>query len=286
MQFKPKNSSCSGFQPHGCRTTPMRERHTLWLWHARYRAIRKGVTFAVCLSGLLALPVFCSAQQEFLNPLYKQQDLTTDRLLPGTWEMKTEDSPFGNWTIVLKFQPGKTGCYDLNFKLEEPDIADRNLHKKTDAMAMKLYACLVKLGQMVFLDVQPKTFPVGATTETFHLAPSDGRNHKNPFSPSVFEIEGRGGDTGPVGLFVTLAPVPRQDSPGAQPEYELRITPAHWIPRIWISESTLRLSDFDPDGDVAMLSTRELQRLVLKDTEESEGFKEAGEFKRKNGGSR
>lgn len=264
----------------------MWKRHSLWLWHARNRAIRKAVTFAVCLSGLLALPAICNAQQEFLNPLYTQQDLTTDRLLDGVWE--DVDSLFGvrlSWRIIPKFQPGKTGCYDLSLIGVVPAPTDLDLQEAAVAVPMNFNACLVKLGQMVFLDLQPEAVPVPATTETFHLAQPTGPNHKNPFSPSVLQIEGRLGDQDLSGLFVTLAPVPGQDGPSAQPEYELRITPAHWISRIWISERTLKLSDFDPDGDVATLSTRELQKLVLKDAEEAEGFKNGEEFKRKDGGS-
>lgn len=258
----------------------MWKRNSLWLWHARNGVIRKAVTFAVYLSGLPALPGFHSTQKEILSPLDTHQDLRADRLLPG---VLVENS--GEARLLLKFQRGKTGCSDLDFKVEVPDTADRNLREKADALAMKLKASLVELGEIVFLDVQPKAVPVGATTENFDLDPPTGVHHKNPSASRLFHI-GSLLDDDESGLFLSLAPAPRQGGPGQQPEYKLRLTPAHWIGRAWIDEKELQMSIFDPDGDVATLPTRELQKVFLKYADDAEGFDSVDEFKRKDGGSR
>jgi hypothetical protein len=270
MQLKTENSLCSGLWAH-CRR----------LRASMIVAMRQAATFIVCLSGLLALPTVCLAQQEFLNPLYTQQNLTTHRLLRGIWEGGLVVPVLSRaWTIILEFQPAENGCYNLTFKALSQEADDADPDKDERTFPLNAEACLVKLGKMVFLDVQAKTATVPATAKTFRLARSTEPNRKNPFSPDLFHIEGS-----VLGLFVTITPAGGTHNPRTQSEYELRLTPAHWIFRIRISEKKLRLSEYDPDGDVATLSTRELQKLVLKDADEAEGFDKADEFKRKDGGS-
>ena len=270
MQLKTDNSPCSGLWAHCRRLRP-----------SMIVAMCQAATFIFCLSVLLALPAVCLAQQEFLNPLYTQQDLTTHRLLPGIWEAKVD-----GFRIIehLVFRTAEDGCYNLTLKVLSRDADDAETEKVGLPLSMKFKVCLVRLGQMVFLDVQAKTVPVAATAEVFHLASSPGSDHENPFSPGLFHLDGRFEDGGVLGLFVTLEPVRGQHSPGDQPEYELRLTPAHSISRVWISEDALRLSEFAPDGDVTTLSTLELQKLVLKYADDAAGFDKADEFKRKDGG--
>lgn len=282
MQSKTDNPFCSSFWSRGGLASSPQETLCRQLQPSSIRTMRIAITFAVCLSGLLALPAVCVAQQEFLNPLYTQNELTTDRLLPGIWVKKLDDV-----AIVLEFKLGKTNCYDLNVKVVLKDSSDHGPYEDTQAVLMNANACLVKLGQMVFLDVQSKRVPVGATTETFHLDQSSGFVHKSSFLPALFHLEsGADGDFDGPGLFLTLAPVRQKDAGGRQPKFELRLIPAHWIFRIWIDDKKLQLRDFDPKGEVATLSTRDLQRVVLKHADDSDVFKDGDDLQFQNGGSR
>ncbi len=220
--------------------------------------------------GLVLLLAGCGPE-DFLNPLFTKQDLVSDPLLPGTWEQKGDDR-----VLVLEFQPAPGGCYTLNAvslprDTGKPDEEGKPFH-------MKANACLVQLGQTRFLDIQPTKVPVEATSETFHLNLSAASGNESPFSPAVLYLEG--------GLFATLVPAGKSNRSSSSPEYELRLTLAHWIFKIYVDQATLRLSYFEPPGEVRTLRTGDLQKLALQYTDDSEVFSTLDDWQRRTGGSR
>jgi hypothetical protein len=221
--------------------------------------------------GLVLLLAGCGPE-DFLNPLYTENDLlVSDPLLPGTWERKDDDG-----TMVLEFQSNRGGCYTLNYSLLPQDAGNSKEQKKPFYATFD--ACLVELGQTLFLDLQPDEILVQETTETFQLTFPPHPGDESPYSPVVLHID--------YGFFVTLAPARGSGSSDTQSEYELRLTLPHWIFRIWIDATTLRLRYFQPQGDVENLSTENLQKLVLQYADDSEVFSSLGEWQRKDGGSR
>jgi hypothetical protein len=220
--------------------------------------------------GLVLLTAGCGPE-DFLNPLYTTKDLVSDSLLAGTWEQKDDDG-----TLILEFQPVQGDCYTLNVASLPRDTGKRDEQGKP--FYMEANACLVQLGQTRFLDFQPTEVPVEATTETFHLSLTPGSGNESSFSPVVLHTN--------ESLFVTLALAQGGDKKDTQPEYELRITPAHWIFRIYVDQATLRLSYFEPPGDVRTLSTADLQKLVLQHADDTDFFSSGDEWQRKTGGSR
>lgn len=228
-------------------------------------------TRILLLLGLVVLLAGCGPE-DFLNPLYTRKDLVSDPLLVGSWEFKDEEG-----TMILHFQPAGDGCYMLTITGLLADNRDGNAGGQPDSQRREFTACLTQLGQTVFLDLQPREMPLRPTTETFHLTDPRQFAGENPFSPAVFHADD--------GFFITLAPKPDDGAVVSSREYELRLTPAHWIFRIWIEQTTLRLSDFEPHGDVATLSTEELQKLALKYADDSSVFSSAGEWQRRTGDS-
>lgn len=225
--------------------------------------------------ALVFLPPSCGPT-DFLNPLYTKKDLVSDPLLPGTWEGKGNDE-----TELLELSPAEGGCYALTLRAVREDTGDSRPGEDAELDHMDFDACLVQLGQTRFLDTEPNEIAVQAVTETFKLSASPRSSGGSPFRPNIFHISD--------GLFVTLAPARAQDGEDARSEYELRLTPAHWIFRIWINHETLRLSDFAPArDDLATRSTRELQRLVIQHADDPDFFSsdDSLEFQRQNGGSR
>lgn len=226
------------------------------------------ITKMVLILVLALLPPSCGPT-DFLNPLYTKKDLVFDPLLPGIWEAKGDGE-----TDFLNIQRSANGCYALKFTVLRNDSEDSEGPKHID-----FDACLVQLGQTRFLDTEPNEIPVRPTVEKFHLRPPPDSRSESPFRPNVFHHAGDG-------LFISLAPARGQDGEVSQSEYELRLTPAHWIFRIWFNQSTLRLSDFEADDDLATLSTKELQRLVIKHADDPAFFSsdDSLEFHRQNGG--
>lgn len=218
--------------------------------------------------GLVLLLAGCGPE-DFLNPLYTRNDLVTDPLLTGAWEKKGDGG-----TSVLEFEPGQSGCYTLNTAWFTKDTGKPDQQEKP--VYGELNACLVQLGQTRFLDVQSVKVELRSTTKEFQLALSSHPGNGRSFEPAVLHMD--------EGFFATLAPVGGSDRSGeTQPKYELRLTPAHWILRIWVDQTTLRLSDFEPPDDVGTLSTDELQKLVLRYADDAEVFSSDGEWHRKAG---
>jgi hypothetical protein len=220
--------------------------------------------------GMVLLLAGCGPE-DFLNPLYTKNDLVSDPLLLGTWEQKDEDR-----TTVLEFQTTQDGCYTLKYSALPKDTDKPGEQEQFNYM--KFDACLVQLGQTLFLDLQPTEIPVRATTETFQLSPSPHSGSDSPFTPAVFHTDD--------GLFVYLVPTQGDGTSETQPEFELRLSPPHWIFRIWIGQTALRLSYLEPEGDVRMLSTESLQKLVLQHADDTDFFSSGDEWQRKIGGPR
>jgi hypothetical protein len=270
--MKPQKESLlrDGFRSSACQGACTRER-----LHRRRRpagpwAVRG--SSIVLLLGLV-LPLAGCGPEDFLNPLYTDKDLVLDPFLAGRWVQKGDDG-----TVILDFQPAQNGCYALIYTGLPSDNSKADAGGDRDPRRMKFDACLTQLGQTLFLDLQPEEIPVGATAERLQLALSHDLREGNLFSPAVFHTND--------GLFITLTPKRDGDASAAAPEYELRLSPAHWIFRIWTGESTLRLSDFEPPGDAATLSTQELQKLALQYADDSDAFSSPGEWQRRNGDSR
>lgn len=134
----------------------------------------------------------------------------------------------------------------------------------------------MELGQARFLDFEPEHVEVESTAEEFHLVLPPPSGDESPFSPAVLHIHD--------GLFATLA---RAEGGTTDPQsaHELRLTPAHWIFKIYVGQTTLRLNYFEPPGDVRTPSTGDLQRLALHYADDTSVFSSLSEWRRQTGGS-
>lgn len=240
-------------------------------WPSTARALRRaGMVFVV---GLVFLFVACGPA-DFLNPLYVENHLASDPILPGVWEAKRDKG-----RMLLEFRPAKGGCYALTLIALPEDKGDPDAGEDGEPNHMGFDACLVQLGHRRFLDLQPAQIPVEAVTERFHLNPSPRSSSESLFRPDIFHTSD--------GLFITFAPVRPSDPYDTQPEYEVRLTPAHWIFKFWVDQTTLRLIYLDPPEDIATLRTKDLQRVVIQHADDPDFFSSGDslEFERQNGGS-
>lgn len=159
---------------------------------------------------------------EWLNPSFKEENLVLDPRLGGVWK-----APDG--TSILKFHA--TG--DEGYELLDTEIQTGNAAPELD----KYEAHLVRLGASLFLDLVPETSKVNPGSFKFPLAPApDG----TPVQPHLVKV----GD----GLYATLVPGSQvSEANQGSGSCEVRLTQAHWVFRVWLEDSSLRLADLSED---------------------------------------
>lgn len=271
MEFGTEDSCFKNFMPALC----WRASSIGGMIHRRRQQSADGVLRKARMLLVLRLGLLVAAcgPEDFLNPPYTKKDLVFDPLLPGLWEQKGDSG-----TLLLEFKPTEGRCYVLSVKPVPNDAGDP-ADEDEQPFNKKFDACLVGLGRTLFLDVQARELLVKTETEVFHLNLNRYSSNENPFTPAIFHT--------PEGLFVTLAPARGTDGTTEESsKYQLQLSPPHWFFRIWINHATLRLSDFEPSGDAATLSTEDLQRLALQSADDPQTFSDDGEWQRKDGGVR
>jgi hypothetical protein len=236
------------------------------------------ITRILATLGMVLLVASCEPK-DFLNPLYTTKDLVLDPLLTGAWEQKEEDR-----SIVLDFHPAAGGCYVLTYT--ELGSKATNPQKQERTLFMKYDACLVQLGQGRFLDARPWLVEAKETAWTFNLPALPNPGGESATSSSYFHLGPTDLQGVPAGLFITLTPAGiNNTTTESNRKHKLHLTPAHWIFRVWFNQTKLRLSDFEPPGDVGTISTEDLQKLVLKYADDTQVFTSFGELNRMAGGS-
>jgi len=214
---------------------------------------------------------------EWLNPCYQEQDLVFDPALVGTW--KEDDS-----SSVIEFRAVGGKSYrmlvvDRSASNSEPELTRFDAH-------------LVKLGDTLFLDVLPEVAEATPGSYELALPPLDDLPSPPPHLTKL-------GD----GLYASLVPPPQSsgaDRPGDG--FEIRVIQAHWVFKIHLDGTGLRLSDLDEDwfkeatsegkvrvgferiDDTYVLtgSTEELRQLLLENGDDDHAFpKDSGEALRR-----
>jgi hypothetical protein len=206
---------------------------------------------------------------DWLNPCYKEENLVLDPSLGGAWS-----DPDGTSTLRFRATGGK------GYELVYTEIKDDNAEPEQS----KFEAHLVRLGEYLFLDLVPEARQIRPDSYTLPLAPSaDGTS----FQPRWVKV----GD----GLYASLVRG-QQVSEASQGggSCEVRLAQAHWVFRVWMDGSRLRLADlsedwfrqavdggkvhigFDRIDDTLVLtaSTEELQAFLLEFAEDNLAFSE------------
>ena len=218
---------------------------------------------------ILVLLATACGPVEWLNPSFKEENLVLDPRLGGEWK-----APDG--TSILKCRA--TG--DKGYELLDTEIQTDNAEPEVD----KYEAHLVRLGAYLFLDLVPEAPQIRPDSYTLPLAPSaDGTS----FQPHWVKVGG--------GLYASLVRgqhVSEESQGGGS--CEVRLAQAHWVFRVWMDGSRLRLADlsedwfrqavdggkvhigFDRIDDTLVLtaSTEELQAFLLEFAEDKLAFSE------------
>jgi hypothetical protein len=214
---------------------------------------------------------------EWLNPCFKEENLVLDPALVGTWNAQD-----GNGVLRLRVAGDKA------YELLDTEIPADNAEPEQS----KYEAHLVRLGDYLFLDLLPEALRVKPGSYTLPLAPSA---EGTPSQPDWVKV----GD----GLYASL--VQGQEVSEASREagsYEVRLSQAHWVFRVWLDGSRLRLADlsedwfkeavdggrvhigFDRIDDTLILtaSTEEIQAFLLEFAGDELAFPEddAAEYRR------
>lgn len=113
----------------------------------------KKITF-YCLVGLVAgcVPVVS------LHPLFTKESLIFDEKLLGTW-VEDGNQPGGSWEFA-RFEEGSAEYLPDELKGEFKSVYRVTMRDKEDHKGV-FAACLVKLGNRLFLDVFPDQYPSG-----------------------------------------------------------------------------------------------------------------------------
>jgi len=171
---------------------------------------------------LLVLLTTGCAPVDWLNPCFNDENLVLDPALVGTWNGQDGNS-------VLRFRVAGDKAYEL----VDTEIQADN----TEPEQSKYEAHLVRLGPYLFLDLLPQAPQIRPGAYTLPLASSaDG----TPSQPHFVKV----GD----GLFANLVQGPEVSEAGQEPgSYEVRLSQAHWVFRVWVDGNKLRFTDLSED---------------------------------------
>lgn len=181
-----------------------------------------------CLSG--CVPV------DSLNPLFTDKNVIFDPALVGKWVGSDPEEGF------LRFDRAEDDSYQMVM-----------VAKATSGLLQETVftAHLVSLGGEKYLDVSPKQLE-GAPQQ--YLFRTDGSKKGSTFRPALERI----GD----GVYLeVLGPSPGK---GNSQELQLKLHPAHWIFKVYLSEKTLSLSYLDQQWVEEAIKKKLLQAQHLK----------------------
>ncbi|HUI43647.1 MAG TPA: hypothetical protein VL523_16925 [Terriglobia bacterium] len=169
--------------------------------------------------ALVAMMAACGPV-EWLNPCYKDGDVTFDPALVGRWS-----DPDG--TSVLQLKDAGDEAYQVVYTEVQSDGGRQE---------SKFDGHLVRLGAFLFLDLLPQPASANPGVYPFTVNPSEG---ETGVQPHVAEV----GD----GLYAGFVRVPQASPANDGSSYELHLTQAHWVFRVWLDGDTLRLADLSED---------------------------------------
>jgi hypothetical protein len=181
-----------------------------------------------CLTG--CVPV------DSLNPLFTDKNVIFDPALVGKWVGSDPEEGF------LRFDRAEDDSYQMVL-----------MAKATSGMMQETVfkAHLVSLGGEKFLDVSPKQLE---GSDQQYLFRTDGSRKGSNFQPVLERIGG--------GVYLEV----RGPSPGKgnSQELQLKLRPAHWIFKVYLSEKTLSLSYLDQQWVEEAIKKKMLQAQHLK----------------------
>ena len=185
-------------------------------------------------AGMLLLtgcvPVDC------INPLYTDRNVIFDPALVGKWGGSNPDDG------VLRFDRAEEGAYQMVFTQKTPSG-----HSQETVCV----AHLVSLGGEKYLDVSPKQFD---GTSQQYLFRTDGSRKGSMFLPALERISD--------GVYLEVrGPIPGK---GNSQELQVKLRPAHWIFKVYLSEKTLSLSYLDQQWVEEAIKKKLLQAEHLK----------------------
>jgi hypothetical protein len=182
----------------------------------------------VCLTG--CVPV------DSLNPLYSDKNVLFDPALLGKWVSNDPDEGF------LRFDRADEDAYQMVMASK----SGTGLMQETVFIAH-----LVNLGGEKYLDVSPRQFEGKPQQYMFR---TDGSKKGSMFRPVLERISD--------GIYLEVQG-PAAGKGNAQ-ELQLRLRPAHWIFKVYLSEKTLSLSHLDQQWVEEAIKKKLLQAEHLK----------------------
>lgn len=168
--------------------------------------------------GLLALTMACGPAA-WLNPCYDDGDVTFDPALVGRWS----DSDGS----ILRFQKAGDNTYQVVYN---------EVHADGTPEESKFEGHLVKLGEILFLDLLPQPASANPGSYAFSVPPSEDEDGLKPHLAEV-------GD----GLYASFSRVQQASGGKEGGSYELHLIQGHWVFRVWLDGDTLRLGDLNED---------------------------------------
>jgi hypothetical protein len=165
--------------------------------------------------GLVAMMTACGPV-EWLSPCYNDADVIFDPALVGRWS-----DPDGRG--ILRFQKADGNVYQVVYTEVQSDGTRQE---------SKYEGRLVRLGEFPFLDLLPQPASVNPGAYAFSPAQSEGEDALQPHLAEVGE-----------GLYASLVRAQQTSAGNESSSYELHLTQAHWVFRVWLDGDTLRLAD-------------------------------------------
>jgi hypothetical protein len=180
--------------------------------------------------GLAAMMTACGPA-EWLNPCYNDADVTFDPALVGRW-----NDPDGS---SLRFQKADDKAYKVVYT---------EVHADGTREESRFEGHLVRLGDIVFLDLLPQAASANSGSYSFSPAPSEAENVLQPHLAEVGE-----------GLYASLVSMPQASAGNAGNSYQLHLIQGQWVFRVWLEGDTLRLADLDEDWFKEAVSTGKVE---------------------------
>ena len=187
----------------------------------------------VCITG--CVPV------DSINPLYTEKNVIFDPVLVGKWGGPNADEG------GLRFERTDDDAYQMVMT-----------EKRSSGWAKEsiFVAHLLSLGGEKYLDVEPREFEASSHLLLFRTDPS---KKGSKFEPTLERIGS--------GVYLeVLGPNPGK---GTSQELQVKVRPAHWIFKVYLSEKSLSLSYLDREWVQEAIDKKLVQARHMKARDEN-----------------
>lgn len=194
----------------------------------------------VTLLSLVVLWLTGCVPVDSLNPLYNGKNVIFDPSLVGKWGSSNPDD--GN----LRFVRAEEDAYQMVMTGKTP----------SGLMGETVFtAHLVSLGGEKYLDIEPRQFDGSSQMYLFRTDPAKKGSR---FEPALEQIGS--------GIYMEVSgPNPGK---GTSQELQVKIRPAHWIFKVYLTEKSLSLSYLDREWVEEQIDKKLLQARHLKTRDE------------------